>query len=145
MLLALVLALEQSSVVIQLALKRMMMVRWMMSEGRLMELGHRILAVVVRLPLTEHWLVLDHEPLVAVAQFLFARDVHRSLRHLPELHLLDLLVHLVCHQYCPRLVAVQIVTCLVQGFGSFGKLLFLPLRQRWSEYSQPCWLRLEEG
>ena len=166
MLLALVLVLEQSSVVIQLVLRRMMKVHWMLSVERSLELGRRTSAAMVRLLLVEHWpvsgheplvvlaqfrfaltgsrLMMDHEPLVVVVQFRFAHDVHHFLRRLPGLHLLDLLVHLECHRYCPRLVAVQIVTCLVQDFEFFERLLFLPRPQHWSEYSQPCWLRLEE-
>ena len=137
MLLALVLALEQSSVVIQLVLRRMMKVHWMMLEERS--------SAMVRLSLKERWLVLDPEPLVVVVQFQFAHDMLRSLKRLPELHPLGLLVHLVCHRYCPRRAVVQIVTCLVPSFESYGGLPFLPRRQHWSEYSQLCWLRLEEG
>ena len=131
MLLVLVLAWEQSSVVIQLALMRMMKVRWMLSEERLLELGHRISAAVVQALLIENWLTLDHEPLVVIAQFQFAHDVHHFLIHLLELRLHALLVHLEYHQYCPRLVAVQFVTCLAQDFEAFGKLLFLPQPQHW--------------
>ena len=131
MLLVLVLAWEQSSVVIQLALMRMMKVHWMPSEERLLELGHRISAAVVQVLLIESWLTLDHEPLVVVVQFRFAHDVHHFLRHLPELHLLGLHVHLECHRCCPGLVAVQFVTCLAQDFEAFGKLLFLPQPQHW--------------
>ena len=93
MLLVLVLALEQSSFVIQQALMRMMKVHLMPSEEHLMELGHRISAVMVRVLQIENLLKLDLEPLVAIVPFLFVHDAPRSLEHLPELHLLDLPVH----------------------------------------------------
>ena len=145
MLLALVLALEQSSVVIQLVLRMMTKVHLMMWEERSMELDHKISAATVRLSLQECWPVLDPEPLVVVVQFQFVHDVLHSLMRLLELHPLGLLVHLVCHRYCPRLAAVQFATCLALNFEAFETLLFLPRRQRWSECSQPCWLRLEAG
>ena len=93
MLLVLVLVLEQSSSVIRLARMRMMKVRWMLSEERLMELGHRISAAMVRFSWVENLLMSDHELLAVIALLQFAHDVHHFLRHLPELHLLGLPVH----------------------------------------------------
>ena len=78
MLLVLVLASEQLSVVIQLVLMRMMMVRWMPSVERSLELGHMILAVVVQTLLMVCLQMLDQGPLVELAQFLLLHDVHHS-------------------------------------------------------------------
>ena len=153
MLLALVLVWERSFVVIQLVLRMMMKVHWMLLEVRSMELDHMILAamfqllvVMVQLLLKEHWLVLDPEPLpVVVVQFQFVHVVSRSLKHSPELRPLDLLVRLVYHRYCPKHVADQSVTCLEPDFEFFERLLDLLRQQRWSECNQPCWPRSEEG
>ena len=125
MLLVLVLVSEQSSVVTQLALMRMMMVHWMPSVERLLELGHRISAEMVQILLMVYLWMLDQEPSVEIAQFLFVRDVYHFLRHLPELHLLGLHVHLECRQCCQGLVAVRFVSCLAQGYEAFGTLLSL--------------------
>ena len=153
MLLALVLVSERSSVVIQLVLRMMMKVHWMLLEVRSMELDHMISVVMVQLSvvmvqllLKEHWLVLDPEPLlVVVVQSQFVHVVPRSLKHSPELRPLDLLVRLVYHRYCPRHVADQSVTCLEPDFEFFERLLDPPRQQRWSECNQPCWPRSEEG
>ena len=118
-----------------------------------MVLDHKIsvvmvqhLAVMIRLLLKEHWLVLDPEPLlVVVVQFQFVHAVPRSLKHSPELRPLDLLVRLVCHRYCPKHAADQSVTCLEPNFESFERLLDLPQQQRWSECNRPCWSKSEEG
>ena len=107
------------------------MVRWMPSVERLLELGRRILAVMVQTLLMVYLQMLDQEPLVELAQFLLLRDVHHSLRHLPELHLLDLHVHLEYRQCCQGLVAVRFGSCLAQGYESFGTLLFLLQPQHW--------------
>ena len=93
MLLVLVLALEQSSFVIQLALMRMMKVHWMPSEERLLESGHRISAAMVRFLQIASLLVLDQELLVAIVPFQFAHDAYHSLGHLPGPHHLGLPVH----------------------------------------------------
>ena len=153
MLLALVLVWEQSFVVIQLVLRMMMKVHWMLLEVRSMELDHRIsvvmvqhLAEMVRLLLKGHWLELDPEPLlVVVAQSQFVHVVPRSSKHSLELRPLDLLVRLVCHRCCPKHVVDQSVTCLEPDFEFFERLLDPPRQQRWSECNQPCWPRSEEG
>ena len=121
-----------------------MLVHSMPSVERSLELGHRIVAVMAQTWLLVRLWVLDPEPLVEPVQFLFLPDVYRFLRHLPELHLLGLHVHLEYRQCYPRLVAVLFESCLAQGCESFGILLFLPQPLHWKECSQLCWLRLEE-
>ena len=153
MLLALVLVWERSFVVIQLVLRMMMKVHWMLLEVRSMELDHRISggmvqhsAAMVRLLLKEHWRVLDPEPLlVVVVQFQFVHVVFRSLKHSLELRPLDLLVRLVYHRYCPKHAVDRSVTCSEPDVEFFERLLDLLRQQRWSECNQPYWLRSEEG